>query len=125
MTNSKRRGFTIVEVIVALGIAATALILLLGSNRDSMQRSQRGSEACTLERHCTNKLAEIRCRIEPADRGTFKDLPEWRWEVRRQAASLGEIENLYRLALQLTNITTGERLERSVLLFDPPKKVQP
>jgi hypothetical protein len=51
-------------------------------------------------------------------------MPEWRWEARRQASPFGEIENVNRLVLLLNNTSSGERLERSVLLFVPPKKVQ-
>lgn len=58
---NKRRlsAFTLVEVIVALGIAATALILLVSANHESLRRSLRAGEGLRLGLALESKLDEI------------------------------------------------------------------
>lgn len=97
----RRSGFTLVEVIVALGIASGALVLLLSANQASLQRSLRARTMAQLQRLCESKLDELRCGAESRPAGTFGDLPGWTWCADAEKAQCEELRGLKRLTLKV------------------------
>lgn len=95
------RGFTLVEVVVALAIAAGALILLLSANQASLQRSVRARQEALLQRLCESKFDECRCGAETRKSGAFDDLPGWTWRFEEEKKNLETLEGLQRLTLKI------------------------
>ncbi|MBI3828873.1 MAG: type II secretion system protein [Planctomycetes bacterium] len=96
-----RRGFTLVEVIVALGIAAGALVLLLSANHASLQRSICARATAKIQRLCESKLDELRSGAEVHPSGEFDDLPGWTWRADVEKAQLADLQGLKRLTLKV------------------------
>lgn len=88
------RGFTLIEVIVALAIAATALILIVSANQDAMRRGVASRRAETVERLVESKLDEIKCGLETRSSGDFEDMQGWSWSVRRRRAEIADLRSL-------------------------------
>ena len=98
----RRSGaFTLIEVIVALAIASGALILLLSVNSESLQRSIRARQDRQLDRRCESALEQWRCGEAKNDRGEWKNLPGWHWEVRRTPGAHVPIEGLKRFTFRV------------------------
>lgn len=99
-------GFTLIEVIVALGIAGGALILLLSANRASLQRSLRSNERVRLEQACESKLNEICCGAETSSHGQlYESIPGYVWDVARESAEIEGITNLQRLTVRISSLS--------------------
>lgn len=95
------RGFTLVEVMVALAIAAGALILLLSANQASLQRSVRSRHEALLQRLCESKFDECRCGAETRKSGAFDELPGWTWRFDEEKKDLEDLEGLQRLIFKV------------------------
>ncbi|MBE7461904.1 MAG: type II secretion system protein [Planctomycetes bacterium] len=125
--NRKRglNGFTLVEVIVALGIAASALILLVTANQESLRRSVRSSEDLRLNRQLEAKLDEIRLGLEPASQGSFEELPGVAWRLERERLREGDLDGMERLTLAAQSEASTNALQTlSVLVWTPPPKTE-
>ena len=96
----KRRGFTLVEVVVALGIAAGALVLLISANHEAMRRSMRAHERMLLEDAIEAKAGEIRAGIETQSSGEFTALPGWSWNATREKARIEGFTTLDEITLK-------------------------
>ena len=112
MTNSRglrhtTNGFTLVEVIVAMGIAATALIFVLCTNHESLQRSLRSRENARLDMLLQSKLNEVALGLEPAPRGTVDSFPNYSWQIQREPARLEGIDRLERITLICLSASQG------------------
>ncbi len=122
---NRKRGFTLVEVIVALGIAAGALILLVTANQESLRRSVRSSEDLRLNRLLEAKLDELRLGIERASQGSFEELPGVTWRMERERVREGELEGVERLTLEARGADTSTTFHSvSVLVWTPPPKAE-
>ena len=120
--NSSRRpcAFTLVEVIVALGIAGGALILLVSASRASLTRSLRSQQSVQIEQLMENKLNEVRAGVEASNSGTFENAPEWSWRVERSPADVGELTKLENVTVILSRFDGAVR-RASVLQFNEKK----
>lgn len=108
------RGFTLIEVMVALAVAGGTLVLVLSANAASLRKSAVAGRQARLERAAEGKLAEWCAGIETAREGAFEGT---RWEIRIEADRAGGLKRLQRVTL----VVRGDAvLERSVLLHGPP-----
>ena len=110
-----KRGFTLVEVLVALGITATSLILLLSANNESLRRSLRSRHAARLEQLCESKLDEIGGGAERSIHGELTGMPGVTWDVERSRAGVEGLDGLERVTLRVRNTAGNET--RSYTLF--------
>jgi len=120
--NIKQRsiGFTLIEVIIALAIAGSSLILLLTANQESLRRSMRSRERASVEMLAESKLAEIRCGAEQASSGVFEGQPNLRWLVSTSDAEIEDIDHLERLTL---TVEDGSDVVKSLTMLRYHKKV--
>src|SRR5579862_2477238 len=110
------RGFTLVEVMVALGIAATALILMLAANRNSLIRSIRSRDKVRLERACESKLNEVVCGAERDQHGRLDGVDGYTWAVREAPAANSDIGKLKKITLEI-NGPSGAAMTRTTLHY--------
>jgi prepilin-type N-terminal cleavage/methylation domain-containing protein len=104
---SRRSGFTLIEVIVALGIAGGSLILLLSASRAALQRSMRAQHGATVEQACESKLNEIVAGLETSPNGDFDDLPGLTWHVQRENADVEKLTGLELISLSIRSADGG------------------
>jgi len=102
MTRSKR-GFTLVEVMVALGIAAGALVLLLSANRESLRRSVNSRSHARLDQLAQSKLDELRLELEQNRSGGFPELAGYQWDVAEENSGIENVKALKRIELRIRN----------------------
>jgi len=114
-------GFTLIEVMIALAIAAGSLLLLLSSNRNSLIRSTRSADHIELEQACESKLDEIRCGAETGTHGDIPGLHGCVWDLNQESATLGDVENVKRLTLRIAD-SRSNTVSRSWLKFVPVAK---
>ena len=90
-----KNGFTLLEIMVALAIVATALVTLLGSHLTSLNMAQKHkeqSQIAMLGRMKMEEVATIPYDSLVGDSGDFApEHPEVGWEIEVEDA---EIENL-------------------------------
>jgi type II secretion system protein I len=116
-TDTFRAGFTLMEVIVALGIAATALILLLSSNNESLRRSINTRQRETIEWLAESKLNELACGAETSRQGTFANQPGLTWEATLEPAAVPDVKGLQRLTLRVFNDGTSQQPLKSISVY--------
>jgi prepilin-type N-terminal cleavage/methylation domain-containing protein len=97
--SARRPGFTLIEVLVALGIAAGALVLLMSANHETMRRTLRAHQHSHIEDLIESKAGEIRAGIEVAPRGTFEGMPDWSWLVSRSPAQIEGLSTVVEVTL--------------------------
>ena len=115
---SNRRGFTLVEVLVALGIAAGALILLVSANNESLRRSVRCRQLVELEELAETKLDEARLgALGAADRGRFERHPGLSWEIQREACNSADLKGLERVTLSVFREAPAKVLLKQCVLL--------
>lgn len=107
-----RRGFTLVEVMVALGITAGAMILLLSVNRNALQRTLRAQDRIRLEHACESKLDSILCGSETALNGTLDAMTGYTWSVQQEPAGIDGLATLQRVTF-IVNASTGAVFSRT------------
>ncbi len=94
------KGFTLLEVMVALAIIATALVTLLGTHMMSLNLAQKNKEQsiCTfLARQKMEELYTIPFDSVANDSGNFgADYPHYEWEL---DVEKGDIENLKKVKI--------------------------
>jgi prepilin-type N-terminal cleavage/methylation domain-containing protein len=112
----KRQGFTLVEVVVALGIASGALVLLISANQQAMRRSMRAHERVRLEEQLEMKAAEIRSGLETESNGAFAALPGWSWQAAREPAHVEGVSSLDEITIRVL-APGNDRPVRTVAFF--------
>lgn len=95
LRRSRDAGFTLVEVLVALGIAGGALVLVLSANNASLKRSREAREDLRTVRSAESKYEECVLGIERALAGELEGLPGWRWEVFRTPRHVVGLKRLH------------------------------
>ena len=114
MLTSKRRtrsisrtkfGFTLIEVMVALGITATALLLLLASNNVALRRCISSRQTENLEWLAESKLAELSCGAENSRQGSFPN-SDLSWGASAETASIPEVSGLQKLSVRIYHTAT-------------------
>ena len=115
-------GFTLIEVIVALAIAAGALIILLSSNNSSLASSTRSRNDAKLQNALESKLDELRAGVETATGGELGACPGWEWRADRESvAEADDIKHLKRITLVAMNSRSRERVLKSLLVYEDPR----
>jgi prepilin-type N-terminal cleavage/methylation domain-containing protein len=116
----EKRGFTLLEVIVALGITATALLLVLASNNDALRRCISSRQTETVEWLAESKLAELSCGAETSRQGSFPN-SDLSWEASVETASIPEVSGLQKITLRIYHTQTPAFTLKTVsqLLYAP------
>lgn len=100
---------------VALGITAGAMLLLLSVNRNALQRSLRAQEQMRLEHACESKLDEILSGAETSRNGALA-ISGYTWSLQEDAADLDGLTDLKRVTL-LVNSPSGTTATKTVFHF--------
>jgi prepilin-type N-terminal cleavage/methylation domain-containing protein len=114
-----RLGFTLVEVMVALGIAGGALVLLLSANRESLRRSVGSRAQALLEQLAQSKLDELKQDLEKRRSGEFPGLAGYTWDAAEESGAIEGVKELHRIALRVRD--PNRRIIRSMetLVYRP------
>lgn len=107
------RGFTLIEVLVALAIAGSAMVLILAANQTSTRRSLAARNAARLERAAETKLAEWSAGIETALKGPLAGFDGYRWEIVVSAAELSCPKRLTSVTIVVRSPDGTRLLERT------------
>ena len=116
-------GFTLVEVIVALAIAAGALIILLSANNSSLASSTRSRNDAKVHLALESKLDELRAGVETSTGGELAACPSWEWRAERESvAEADDIKHLKRITLVAMNSRSRERVLKTILVYEDPRQ---
>ena len=96
------KGFTLIEVLVALAIAGGALVLILAANGASLRKSVDARLSERLQRAAESKFAEWKCGAERAAEGPIAGFDGHRWEVRTSREVLPPLRKLIRIRFSVT-----------------------
>lgn len=108
------RGFTLIEVLVALAIASGALVLVLSANGASLRKSVNARLEERVQRAAESKFAEWQIGAERASEGPLPGFDQHRWEVRTAREDLAPLKKLSRVTFTVTG-PTGTVLEWALL----------
>jgi general secretion pathway protein I len=81
---SARRGFSLLEVLLAAGVLMGAIVVLGELVRVGMRNAAAARDQALAERLCQTKLAQIVAGIEPVaptSQAAFEEQPGWLWTV--------------------------------------------
>jgi prepilin-type N-terminal cleavage/methylation domain-containing protein len=109
------RGFTLLEILVALAIAAGTLVLVTAAISDSLRRSAKAEVDGRLERAAESKLAEWTSGLDAHREGALAGFDGHRWEI-RTAAEPGPVKRLQRVTLTIHGPGGEKLLERAELV---------
>lgn len=110
-------GFTLIEVIVALAIAATAMVLLLSVNHESLARSFSSRERARVTDAAQSKWESINAGLETGSQGTFDSLPGWVWSVHKEDQRLDALKSIERTTFQVVSPSGIVKLHWEALRF--------
>ena len=100
---SRRWGFTLIEVLVALAVVAIALVALLGLHLSSVHTQVRGEKMVRASLLAEEKIAEATLEGYPELGGSGGEneqdgmVFEWERQVRKMTVSLGAEQKIERL----------------------------
>lgn len=87
---ARRRGFTLMEVVFAVAIVATALIALQATVAGSIQSAGSSVNRRAAREECRAKLEEILAgAASPDGGGDFEDRPGFTWSARTEDLTVG------------------------------------
>ncbi|MBX3469369.1 MAG: prepilin-type N-terminal cleavage/methylation domain-containing protein [Planctomycetes bacterium] len=87
---SARRGFTLMEVVFAVAIVATALVALQATVAGSIQSAGTSVNRRAAREVCRAKLEEVLAGSESPDGGgDLEDRPGFRWSARSEELTVG------------------------------------
>jgi general secretion pathway protein I len=93
----KARGFTLLEVMIAMAMIAIALTAVLQSQSQSMSIASEAKFSTTAALLAQNKMAEIEAKISPglySDSGDFgEDFQGYTWKLSIQDVVFDRLEN--------------------------------
>lgn len=121
MSTKKRadRGFTLVEVLVALAIAGGALVLILSANGASLRKSVDARLKERLQRAAESKFGEWKCGAERSVEGPLAGFSGHHWDIRTSREDLPPLKRIVRVRFSVTG-PGGKVLEWAELLEDSP-----
>jgi prepilin-type N-terminal cleavage/methylation domain-containing protein len=99
---TRNRGFTLIEVLVALAIAGGALVLILSANGASIRKSVDARLTERLHRAAESKFSEWKCGAERAAEGPLAGFDGHRWEIRTAREDLSPLRKLIRIRFTVT-----------------------
>lgn len=105
---SRGGGFTLLEVVVALGVLAGALLLVGASQREGVARGARAREALGVLASAESKFAECVGGIERAPSGELPDRPGYRWEFFRTPSTVAGLKRLGRVRFVVRDLEGGK-----------------
>ena len=108
------RGFTLIEVMVALAVAGRALVLVLSANSASLRKSVQARLDERLERAAESRFSEWQLGAERASEGPLAGFDTHRWEVRVARLDLASLRRLSRVTFTVTG-PAGKVLEWTIL----------
>ena len=108
------RGFTLIEVLVALAVAGGALVLVLSANGASLRKSVNARLEERLQRAAESKFAEWQIGAERAAEGPLPGFDKHRWEIRTAREDIAPLKKLSRVTFTVTG-PTGKVLEWTLL----------
>jgi prepilin-type N-terminal cleavage/methylation domain-containing protein len=108
------RGFTLIEVLVALAVAGGALVLVLSANNASLRKSVRARLDERLERVAESTFAEWQIGAEHGSEGQLKGFEGHRWEVRSTKENIEPLKKVFRVTFSVVG-PSGKVLEWSLL----------
>jgi general secretion pathway protein I len=121
MEKSKNRGFTLLEVMIAVAIIAIALTALLGSQAQSISFANSAKFETTAALLAQRKMSEITIKdpsLLTSDSGDFgNDYPGYTWEVAVSDVSLEGVETLSDYLKQIDLTVAWGGFSYSVRLF--------
>lgn len=91
------KGFTLLEVMIAVSILSVALVALFGSQSRSLSLATEAHFNNIAPMLASYKLAEIESQLIPleSDKGDFEDdFPNYSWEIEVSDAALDSFETL-------------------------------
>jgi prepilin-type N-terminal cleavage/methylation domain-containing protein len=104
------RGFTLIEVLVALAIAGGALVLILSANGASLRRSVEARVSERLQRAAESKMSEWKAGVDPSSEGPLPGFADHRWEIRSSREDLAGLRKLIRIRFSVSG-PSGRILE--------------
>ena len=90
-----RRGFTLLEILIALGVLGTAMVAVAGAINTSARRVLAARENLVASRIASARLHEVLSRNKPEpDSGVEESHPGFSWEVLTEEAAywIGDLE---------------------------------
>jgi general secretion pathway protein I len=103
MVDQNSRGMTLIEVLIALGIIATALVLIASSWGGALKRVKKTQEAFEISQALEKKMVELLNEYRsqplaavPEEReGDFgEDYPQFSWRLETKKLKLGNLVDL-------------------------------
>jgi general secretion pathway protein I len=113
-SNYRRRGFTLIEVLIALTIVALSAGALLGAVTSSASNVIYLKEKTLAEWVALNRLTEIRIAVDMPGEGRRKGnttMAGMRWEWEEEVSELPLVEGLFRVDVRAH--ATGEQVDDS------------
>jgi prepilin-type N-terminal cleavage/methylation domain-containing protein len=132
------RGFTLLEVLLALLITATAIAMLQAISNGSLKDAAETGKVRVAKMLLRSKLEEILAGIETGTGGEFEGYPGYSWEAREEELQAGEQESVRAIEVTIRYPTlrgAGNAVEgdldgpgtiRAAVYVDPPgAKLEP
>src|SRR4051812_26361668 len=104
------RGFTLIEVLVALAVAGGALVLVLSANGASLRKSVHARLDERIRRAAESKFAEWQIGAERASEGPLPGFDRHRWEIRAGREDIAPLKKLSRITFTVSG-PAGKVLE--------------
>ena len=114
---SKREGFTLIEILVALAIASGSLVLILSANNASLRRSARAALDERLERAAESKLSEWLSGAERSSEGPLVGFDGHHWEIRSVFEPQPPLHQLRRAIFTVSGPGGTKAIEWSRLIY--------
>lgn len=115
MTRGNRNAFTLIEVLVALAISASAMILLILGNNGSMKSSASSQSVERVGRFLHSKISQIAVGEEGVKDGVIDGCVGWRWRSFIESVELKDLKGLKKL--RVVAVSDTKSLEVSLLIF--------
>ncbi len=116
----RRRGFTLIEAVVAAAVVGCALVWLMAASRYAVRANGAASDRMKAAALALGMIEEIQSEGEfpLRRRGAFETAPGIRWELsRRPASGPSDVPGLHEGTLQVVYPGAGAEDERTEYVF--------
>ena len=117
MRHRADRGFTLIEVLVALAVASGALVLVLSATSAGFRRGTEARVEDRIRRAAQSKFAEWRIGSEKSTEGRLPGFESYRWEIVQSSERLSSVKALRRATLRVFAEGGAPVLELATLRF--------